>query len=277
MDFKSLFDSLDKATDILNVGRLIFYTAAGFCGVLPVSMSLCFLAQDLGKPKPYWEQFLSDLATCAGHYQIWLVALVFGFVIASVAYARTTFKLVPTTTIDKESYEYQYPRLFSGGIPDGKQGVPKDYAAWLVSEYYRYLEIIWYIPYALLLSLPVYALYSLTYLVRMIGRAEGSVLNAAHLAFALWTIFSVVAWYIVWPKFWLPRVIQPIYESWVSARRLAIAGLTDFINKPSVPSAPVSSVSDPSAPVLPIPSASTPSPTVPSPPNTSVPDPLKGK
>jgi hypothetical protein len=245
MDFKSLFDSLDKATDILNVGRLIFYTAAGFCGVLPVSMSLWLLAQQ-EKLKPYWAQFLSDMATCAGQYPIWLVALVFGFVIASVAYARTTFKPAPITTIDKEGYEYQYPRLFSGGISDGRQGVPKDYAAWLISEYYRYLEIVWYIPYALLLSLPVYALYSLIYLVRMIG-TEGSVLDAAHIAFALWTIFWVVAWYIVWPILWLPRVVQPIYESWVSARRLAIAGLIDFIGKPQAPSSQAPSSQAPSS------------------------------
>ena len=32
---KSLIDGLDKITDILNVGRLIFYTSAGFCATLP--------------------------------------------------------------------------------------------------------------------------------------------------------------------------------------------------------------------------------------------------
>src|SRR3954453_2651292 len=119
MDFKSLFDSLDKATDILNIGRLIFYTAAGFCGVLPVSMCLWMLAQD--QLEPYWRQFLFDMAACAGHYQVWLVALGFGFVSGSGALACTKLKHPPATTIDKESYEYQYPRLFSGGKSDGKE------------------------------------------------------------------------------------------------------------------------------------------------------------
>jgi hypothetical protein len=42
--FKSAVDSADKITDILNVGRLIFYTAAGFSAILPAAMSLRLLA-----------------------------------------------------------------------------------------------------------------------------------------------------------------------------------------------------------------------------------------
>lgn len=230
MDFKSLFDSLDKATDILNVGRLIFYTSAGFCGILPVGMTLRMLAQ--GRLVPYWQQFLADVKACSDHWVVWFAALVLGFVIAAVAYALTSFKPAPREQIDPESYDYQYPRLFSGGIKDPQKAAPKDYAAWLISEYYRYLEIVWFIPYAILLSLPVYALYSLLYLFRTIGGGEVTQFNAGHLAFVVWTIASVVAWSIVWPRFWLPRIMQPVYESWVTARRAAIAGLKDFMDSP---------------------------------------------
>jgi hypothetical protein len=231
MDIKALFDSLDKLTDILNVGRLIFYTAAGFCGVLPFTMSLRLLARD--KLQPYWRQFLSDMVACTKHPGVWLTALVLGFIIASVAFSVVKLKPVSHQKIEVDSYEYQYPRLFSGGMPD--KSTSKDYAAWLVSEYYRYFEIVTYIPGSVLLSLPVYSLYSLVYLIRATDQLAGFSFTAAHLAFALWTLGAVVGWDFVWPKFWLPKVAQPIYEEWVLARRSAIAGLIDFTSKPQPP------------------------------------------
>jgi hypothetical protein len=117
-----------------------------------------------------------------------------------------------------------------------KDGSTKDYAAWLVSEYYRYVEIAVFIPYSILLSLPVYSLYSFVYLVRTAWRSEALVLNAGHVAFALWTLGSVVAWKVVWPHFWLPRVAEPIYHDWVIARRSAIAGLREFVGNEQQPS-----------------------------------------
>jgi hypothetical protein len=233
MDIKALFDSLDKLTDILNVGRLVFYTAAGFCGVLPLAMNLRLLARD--KPQPYWRQFLSDMVACTKHPGVWLAALVFGFLIASVVFSVVKPKSVSQQKIEVDSYEYQYPRLFSGGMPD--KSASKDYAAWLVSEYYRYFEIVTHIPWGILLSLPVYSLYSLVYLIRAADQFAGFFFTAAHLAFALWTLGAVVGWDFVWPKSWLPKVAQPIYEEWDLARRSAIAGLNDFTSKPQ-PSTP---------------------------------------
>jgi hypothetical protein len=108
----------------------------------------------------------------------------------------------------------------------------KDYAAWLISEYYRYLEIAVFIPYGILLSLPIYSLYSLVYLIRTVRHSEALVLNAGHVAFALWTLVAVLAWKVVWPDFWVPRVAEPLYKGWVVARRSAIAGLKDFMGDP---------------------------------------------
>jgi hypothetical protein len=226
MDFKGFSDGLDKLTDILNVGRLIFYTAAGFCVSLPLSMSLRMLAHD--NPKSYWEQLLSDLAACAKHPGVWLVALVLGFLVASVAGAVVNFAEPPHQVFDKESYSYQYSRLFSGGELS-KSSTQKDYAAWLISEYYRYFEIVLYIPSGILVAFPLFATYSLIYLFRTSERYPGFCFSAAHWAFGLWALATVVAWDIVWPLFWRPKVVKPIYEMWVRARRSAIAGLKEFV------------------------------------------------
>jgi hypothetical protein len=231
--FKAAVDSLDKVTDILNVGRLIFYTAAGFCGLLPAAMTVRLLGKfDSAADTWYWSQFFKDLDACAKSGPVWLAALIFGFVIANVAASivMNQFPSAPPHEISKESYAYSYPRLFSGGIPKQGAAASKDYAAWLISEYYRYLEIAVYIPFGILISLPVYSLYSLTYLILKSSQTSAFVINGAHVAFALWTLASVVVWTTVWPDFWVPRIAVPLYHDWVNARRAAIHGLQDFIN-----------------------------------------------
>src|SRR5260370_22621019 len=159
--WKEITDSLDKLTDILNVGRLVFYTAAGFCATLPCAMTLRLLGKE--NPRPYWSQFLSDMIAGSRRVEVWLVALVAGFLIASIAFTLVKLRNPPHQEFDKETYDYQYARLFSGGVQPEKS---KDYAACLISEYYRYLEIVWYIPAGILFALPVWALYSLVYLAR---------------------------------------------------------------------------------------------------------------
>jgi len=235
MDFKAFSDGLDKLTDILNVGRLVFYTAAGFCVSMPIAMSMRMLAH--AKLQPYWGQFLSDMAACSKHPGVWLVALVVGFLVASVAGEVVKFEPPPHRMFNKEEYSYQFPRLFSGGTPD--KSTSKDYAAWLISEYYRYFEIVLFIPSAVLVALPVFTMYSLIYIARTSEQSAAFSFTAAHWAFALWMLAAVVAWDIVWPHFWRPMVVKPIYETWVYTRRSTIAGLMEFVAEPTVTAAQV--------------------------------------
>jgi len=228
---KSAVDSWDKLTDILNVGRVIFYPAAGFCALLPVAMTLRMLSHPTAAP--YWAQFVLDLTACCKSGAVWIASLVFGFLIANIGFVTVIdrFTMPMPEPIDKSSYTYSYPRLFSGGVAP-KEGTGHDYAAWLIAEYYRYVEIAVYIPYGILLSLPVYSVYSLLYLIRTSGQGDSLALNASHYAFALWTIGSVIAWAVIWPEFWLPRVAEPLFQGWVQARRSAIQGLQDFVADP---------------------------------------------
>ena len=93
------------------------------------------------------------------------------------------------------------------------------------------VEIAVFIPFGILLSLPVYSFYSFVYLIRTAWQREVFVLNAGHAAFAMWTLGSVLAWTVIWPDFWLPQVAEPVYQQWVKARRAAIEGLREFVNE----------------------------------------------
>ncbi|MBZ5636586.1 MAG: hypothetical protein LAO55_25965 [Acidobacteriia bacterium] len=238
---KSLIDGFDKVTDILNVGRLLFYTTAGFCAVLPLAMCILLLGHD-NVPYSYWVQFMSDLVKSSRQFAVWIASLIFGFIISVLANAMYQPKSVPEEQAIPQSYAFQYPRLYSGGV-QRTGSTPKDYAAWLVSEYYRYFEIALFIPYGLLLSLPVYSLYSLAYLIRTTSHAKGFVLDTSYFAFPIWTFGSGLAWTVLWPDFWLPQVVQKTYEDWVRAKRNAIKGLEQFVKdtEPPVPKQPEAS------------------------------------
>lgn len=232
---KSAIDGADKITDILNFGRIIFYPPAGFCALLPVAMTLRMLAHPA--TSTYWSQFLSDLIVCSKSVPVWIASFVFGFIIANIGFVTVIDQFPalppPKQPADRFSYDFSYPRLFSGGVHP-KEGTPKDYAAWLIAEYYRYVEIAVYIPLGIVLSLPVFSAYSFVYLVRTSGQGEPFVWNAGHFAFAFWALGWVLAWAWIWPDFWVPRIAKPLFQGWVLSRRSAIEGLEDFVNDPKL-------------------------------------------
>ncbi len=82
---KEFFGALDKITDILNLGRLVFYTAAGFPPMLALAMILRTVALE---NRNYWVQFNSDVVACSKNWGVWLAAMIAGFMIANVVYAR---------------------------------------------------------------------------------------------------------------------------------------------------------------------------------------------
>jgi hypothetical protein len=221
----SLLNGFDKLTDILNVGRLIFYTSSGFCTILPGAMIIRLLEH--GPSNKYWVQFTSDLIACATKGAVWIAALVLGFVLANLAYAALLNKLVaPAGEPPKtQGLAYHYPRLSAGGAAPTTE---HDLAAWWISEYYRYVEIAAYIPFALLLSLPLYSLYSLVYLILKCNPAQPFIIGPAHCAFAAWALLAVLGWGIAWPRYWVPAVITPISTASDQALSELVAGQIEF-------------------------------------------------
>ncbi len=229
---KALIDGFDKITDILNIGRLLFYTAAGFCVILPAAMCLILLSRS-GAQGVYWTQFVSDLSRSAHRLDVWLAALIFGFIISVLANAIFDFDS-GDGTVSEQFYPFMYPRLFNGGIKP-KDGANKDFAAWLISEYYRYFEIALFIPYGLMLSLPLYVAYSFIFLVRDFYSQAPVPIGGEHFAFPIWVFGSAVLWTWFWPEYWLPRVVQSAFSGWIQAKLNAAAGLKQFVDEINVP------------------------------------------
>lgn len=222
---KEFFGALDKITDILNLGRLIFYTAAGFPPVLALAMILRTVALE---DRNYWVQFNSDAVACSKSWAVWLAAMVAGFMIANVVYARY-MKGLSKPSVDREArtgFVYQYPMMRTGRLKRPSDEKDFDFAAWLISEYYRYVEIAIYIPYGVLLSLPLLVVYSCARL--LLDAQHPARLDAGLFALALWLVTAALGWTVWWRDFWLPKIAGPVYQTFEFANAELIAGIQNY-------------------------------------------------
>ncbi len=236
---KDLFGGADKVTDILNLGRLIFYTAAGLPPILASAMILRMMGGEFDAA--YWSQFGADFLACIRSIEVWVAALVVGFLVANLGYVRalSTLQSKPEDSeIDTSGFAYQYPRLRSGRVARGSGEADFDFAAWLIHEYYRYLEIAVYIPYGVLLSFPLLSLYSFVCVVRAANTPDR--LDACFIGFGMWAAATAAGWSYGWRGYWLPNVATPIYRIYVQASAQIIQGVQDY-NAGSAPESTSSS------------------------------------
>lgn len=211
-------DQITKAvgglTDVFNLGRLIFYSAAGALIAYPVAAGLMVLAGPL-KGQLFAElvaqAVLLTPAAMAG------ASVIVGFVISGAGFVIVLGPIVPRVKaraearpIDRRGYPYRYPLLRN------KPGT--DYDAWLIQEYFRFVEIVAYIPLGLMGGLAALLLYAAAYVVAWTAAGHGLHPGAPHAAFLLIaTTWSACA-FGLWPHYWLPRVVEPVLETYHRAK-----------------------------------------------------------
>ena len=137
---------LGKFTDILNTGRFIFYSVAGF----PVAFTLGLIAFALVNPSlGLSDTVLSYLGVITGSAWVAILFLsastVAGFIVAPLGYAliilpvrrklRTDRRLYP----DGDDENYSVARNYTFLSDKGR-------LTFLISEYFRFVEIVVYIP-----------------------------------------------------------------------------------------------------------------------------------
>jgi hypothetical protein len=226
--FKELLEILSKIPDILNVGRLVFYSAAGFFAFYPVVMIYRTLAKK--ELMPFFEHLMetAPIGNAVDYVLIYLGSLIVGFLIASVGFAAVIYPNSVKVKFQLDSlgeytnsYPFIYPRLCND---ESKKG----YDDWLITEFYRYVEIVTYIPMGLLLGIVFLIVYTIIYLFRysvvkpFTGSAEGYV----FLIFL--SVLLGFLWFFAWKEFWMPKVIEPTIYFHSKAKFLLIHGLEDY-------------------------------------------------
>ena len=222
---KELFGGVDKLLGIFNLGRLVFYTAAGFLAVYPAFAALEILACPLrGHP-------LAELVRWSpnGSFdRIGFAAIVMGFLVASygfvqfVAPAGDAVKArVAQVPIDRSSYPFRYCQLHRG---DAKV----DYEGWIIGEYFRFVEIVAYVPLGLIAGLAVTLGYTAVY--ALLWAAEGRYGPAPGVPLrdfiATAAVFAFTA-AIAWPRFWIPLVVERVIEIHHAAKIGLLAALDE--------------------------------------------------
>lgn len=193
----------------------------------PWVMAMRTLGGDLDRS--YWAQWSADFAATIGDYRLFAAALVVGFLVAAGAFPLVVEKAGrhgprPLTDGTRWSYAYQYPFLQNKGREENTE----DYAAYLISEYYRYVEIAVFLPVGLLWGLPGWFAHALSYSLRAAVERAPQGFTASHGAMAVWAAVALFVWLRGWEKWWKPRVIDRLLDVYLEAENLMIAGVHDL-------------------------------------------------
>jgi len=234
---KEILDQLKGPfTDILNVGRIIFYPFGGALIVLPLYMILRLLLV-MGEPgaspaltTSFFTQMSIDLkhitmASWPVTFALLASSVVVGFLLATVGFPMVLDGLSAdvNTEVEREplaqsSFSYNYPLLRNNKDKE-------DYAGWLISEYYRFIEIATYIPLGGIIGLMLSEVYVGVFLLGDFARSGSPGLTAAHTMFLILLGALVVIKYYVWPEIWAKRVLIPVLRNYLRAKRNLINGL----------------------------------------------------
>ncbi len=224
---KEIFDQFGKVTDILNLGRLIFYTVAGALVVLPAYMIGRLITQPAASLSAQMASGADTLAQASTAGVVFLASIVVGFLIATAGFPivleglsdEIRRQMAQETGTNKYSFPRNYPLL--------RHKTDDDYAAWLISEYYRYVEIATYIPLGAIVGLALTGLYVLIALLQSTTGPGAAGVTGSHVAFLAILVALVLIRYWLWPEVWAKRVVVPTIRTYLSAKKNLIDGVND--------------------------------------------------
>lgn len=211
-----MWELADKLLDNFNFGRAVIYTATGLLCVLPI-----FMMVELGRPLPegqtLWEHFIQELARPfeESPFYLFLASYIVGFLVVSAAYPFIAKeqkclrqRLFPGLRPEDYSVHLNFSLLTTPGA--------REPLGWLISEYYRFVEIVVYLPLGLLAFLTLLAFYFLLNVPRFHGDA---------LICAMGLMLTALFMILVFRFFWTPLVIRPILTTYMKAKQRLIEGL----------------------------------------------------
>lgn len=228
MLFDNFFQSLGKATDILNFGRLIFYPVAGFFIFYPAFMIFKLLALRDSQLTTFLENLKDTVPT--DFLIIFVGSLIVGFLIAGYGYVMVIEPLSENVKteiyelgLEKNSFAYRYPFL--------RNSDSEDYQKWLIAEFYRFVEIVTFVPLGALIGLTLFFVYTVLYLLRhAIDKPFYSAGEGYAFLFILAVVLGIGRFYI-WEDFWKPKVIHPTLRSYIKAKVFLIHGVEEYKKK----------------------------------------------
>jgi hypothetical protein len=223
---KEFFDGFKSVTDIFNAGRLIFYPFAGALVVIPfyllariilVSPTAVLFTQLTNDLKSIDHSPLSLAIFAVAAVVVGFLIAVTGFTVLDEQSAEISKQIAALNPDRSASFNYNYPLL--------RQKKDEDYATWLISEYFRYVEIATYIPIGGMVGLTLMMLYVLVFLMRHFAEAALLGVTSAHVVFILLLISVIITKWYLWPEIWVKRVIVPTLCTFLKAKGNLIEGV----------------------------------------------------
>jgi len=223
---EALKDALSKIVDTFNTGRLVFYTAAGFLFVLPCEMTLRLLVNGVEEKSTFFQQ---AAAFAKPGMETFVISIPVGFLIAIIGFQRVLTPLSEQLQADSAGRPLArscYPSLYPLLANNDKES----YHNWLITEYYRFVEIATFLPMGFMAGIFVLFVFTLLYLTIKATHTGTSGFESAY--WILLLLAAVSSWLRLsaWPHHWIPKIVKPIITSHQSAK-LELAEAVKQINK----------------------------------------------
>jgi hypothetical protein len=226
---KQAFEGLGDITDIFNLGRLVFYTAAGALLCYPAAGAVVVLTGHAMTGAALADLVIAMRGLAGAPLAV--ASVVTGFVLAAYGWVRVVDRATRAVKIraeakpiDRRSYPYRFPQLKATAV---------DYDAWLIKEYFRFVEIVTYVPMGLIAGLAATLTYAAVYVVLSAASTGSTALTAAHRDLVVTACAFAVVAFVVWPRFWIPSIVTPVLEAYFRAKVLVVAWLDEHSAAPA--------------------------------------------
>jgi len=203
-------DLIEKLLDNFNLGRGVIYTQSALFIVVPVTMTLHLLCS---KPLCVRQTINMDVAFIKNNFPyLLLLSYIFGFTLSSTAFAIYENKK------KKGQAHSQNPSLNLNFCLLEKSGARQ----YFVSEYHRFFEAVYYIPYGMMIGLWCLSIYFFSGLaLKGLGRE-----NTTGWLIALVCSCVVSSTYTCFFKsYWMKNIVDTVDKVCEKAKKNLIEGV----------------------------------------------------
>lgn len=217
---KGLMGFFDKFSDSFNVGRIVFYSASGALLVLPFVMTVDLALRPHLNSITFGSRVLesTEIIWAAGDIPGW--ALVFASLVVGFLWASLVFVVVIDPLQEMAKIKILPERTYARMHPLLRNSDEEDYGAWLVAEYFRFVEVTAQLPLASVAASGIMAVYAAVFLAKTYLWSNRVAVDGVF-AFFFFLVACGLGYFWGY-TIWRAQIVTPIVDAYVAAKKALV-------------------------------------------------------